>query len=296
LKGVLAIIEKNIITMPVKIEACVSEFVGTFFLVLTVGFNVLQHTALAPISIGAVLMSMVFATGKVSGGHFNPAVTLGVFLRDKIDFPSATAYVVSQLAGGCLAGCVYMLVLGATFTVAPGLGYSLSSAMMAELLFSTVLVFVVLSVATTAQDDGNWYYGLAIGFTVMAAAFAIGSISGCSLNPAVTFGVMFSHFVHTGEFLLSRLLVYTVTPLVGALFAVLLFWIIRRAEFEVQIPSADDPRDIEYLVESIEAKKFPNGNDLLASKSAAGNDPLGALTSSGTMSGTFQFPWRRGLD
>jgi len=269
---------------PVKIEACFSEFVGTFFLVLTIGYNVLQHTALAPVSIGAMLMAMIFATGKVSGGHFNPAVTFGVFLRDKIDFPSAAAYVVSQLAGGCLAGCIYMLVLGATFTLGPGVGYSLSSAMLAEMLFSTALVFVVLSVATTAQDDGNWYYGLAIGFSVMAAAFAIGPISGCSLNPAVTFGVMFSHFVHTGEFLLSRWLVYTVSPLVGALFAVLLFWIIRRAEFEVQVPSADDPRDIEYLVESLEPRNFAKS----PAKTSAGNDP----SSSGTMSGTFQFPWR----
>jgi len=277
--------------MPVKIEACLSEFVGTFFLVLTIGYNVLQHTALAPISIGAMLMAMIFATGKVSGGHFNPAVTFGVFLRDKIDSPSAAAYVVSQLAGGCLAACIYMLVLGASFTLGPGVGYSLSSAMLAEMLFSTALVFVVLSVATTAQDDGNWYYGLAIGFTVMAAAFAIGPISGCSLNPAVTFGVMFSHFVHTGEFLLSRWLVYTVTPLIGALFAVLLFWIIRRSEFHISL--ANDPGGIEYLVESIEARKFPSGKDLEA-KMSTGNDPLGAPTSSGTMSGTFQFPWRRG--
>lgn len=252
--------------MAVKIEACVSEFVGTFFLVLTIGYNVLQHTALAPISIGAMLMAMIFATGKVSGGHFNPAVTLGVLLRVKIDKPSALAYVVCQLCGGLLAGCIYKIVLGATFTLAPGAGYSLSTAATAELLFSMALVFVVLSVATTAQDDGNWYYGLAIGFTVMAAAFAIGPVSGCSLNPAVTSGVMLSHLIHTGDMVVSHWLVYTIAPLIGAVLAVLLFWIVRAAEYEVRIPTGDDPRDIEYLVDGLEAKKF--------ARNPAGTAPL----------------------
>jgi len=257
--------------MPPKIEACVSEFVGTFFLVLTIGYNVLQHTAMAPISIGAILMAMIFATGKVSGGHFNPAVTFGVLLREKIDASSAAAYVASQLFGGILAGCVYMSVLGATFSLGPGVGYSLSAAAGAEILFTAALVFVVLSVATTAQDDGNWYYALAIGFTVMAAAFAIGPISGCSLNPAVTFGVMISHLLHTGQLLVSRLLVYTFAPFIGALLAVLLFRIIRSAEYQVRLPTADDPRDIEYVVESLEPKQFQASPAATAPKNPGSN-------------------------
>jgi len=247
--------------MAVKIEACVSEFVGTFFLVLTIGYNVLQHTALAPISIGAMLMAMIFATGKVSGGHFNPAVTLGVLMRGKIDSTSALAYVASQLCGGLLAGSIYIIVLGATFTLAPGHGYSIATAFCAEMLFSTALVFVVLSVATTAQDDGNWYYGLAIGFTVMAAAFAIGPISGCSLNPAVTSGVMLSHLIHTGDMVVSHFLAYIVAPLIGSMIAVLLFRIVRSAEYEVRIPTGDDPRDIEYLVDGLETKSFSANPD-----------------------------------
>jgi len=243
--------------MSVKIEACVSEFVGTFFLVLTIGYNVLQRTALAPVSIGAMLTAMIFATGKVSGGHFNPAVTLGVFLRGKVDSLNAAAYVGSQLFGGFLAGFVYMEGLGATFTLGPGVGYTLTAVAIVEFLFTTALVFVVLSVATTAQDDGNWYYGLAIGFTVMAAAFAIAPISGCSLNPAVTFGVMLSHLMHTGEILTSRLLVYTLAPLLGAVFAALLFKVVRNAEYVVFLPThVKDTRDIEHIAESLEPQKF----------------------------------------
>jgi len=243
--------------MPVKIEACVSEFVGTFFLVLTIGYNVLQRTALAPISIGCMLMAMIFATGKVSGGHFNPAVTLGVFLRNgSVESTVAAANVGSQLLGGLLGGCAYKAILGASFTFGPGVGYTLSQALFGELLFSTALVFIVLSVATTQQDDGNWYYGLAIGFTVMAAAFAIGPVSGCSLNPAVTFGVMFSHLFHTGQLLVAYFVLCTVISLLGALLAVFLFNMIRAAEYDVPICG---PHDIEQIAQSqsqLEPQKF----------------------------------------
>lgn len=241
--------------MSLKLEACVSEFVGTFFLVLTVGYNVLQRTALAPLSIGSMLMAMIFATGRVSGGHFNPAVTLGVFLRGKVDSLSGAAYVGSQLLGGLVAGCVYTQLLGATFSIGPGLGYTMSSALLVEMLFTAALVFVVLSVATTAQDEGNWYYGLAIGFTVMAAAFAIGPISGCSLNPALTFGVMFAHLFHTGNIQLSTLLAYTIAALLGALLASLVFNVVRSAEYEVRSSVFD--KDLEYIAESIEPQKLP---------------------------------------
>lgn len=220
----------------VKVEAYIAEFVGTFFLVLTIGFNVLQNTALAPISIGSMLMSMIFATGKVSGGHFNPAVTLGVYGRGKIDGNNAVWYIACQLIGGLLAGVTYLSMLGATFTLGPGHGYGLGSVCIAEVLFTAALVFVVLSVATTAQDEGNWYFGLAIGFTVMAAAFAIGPISGCSLNPAVTFGVFFSNFLHTGYLRVSLWLLYTLSSLFGSLVAVMFFQIVREQEYKVPHP------------------------------------------------------------
>jgi aquaporin Z len=221
----------------VKVEAYISEFVGSFFLVLTVGFNVLQNTALAPISIGSILMAMIFATGKVSGGHFNPAVTLGVYCRggpNGIDGSNAFGYMATQLLGGLVAGLVYLAILGASFVLQPGVGYNLGAAFIVEVLFTAALVFVVLSVATTKQDEGNWYYGLAIGFTVMAAAFAIGPISGCSLNPAVTFGVLFSNFLHTGTLRVSLLLLYTVAPFLGALLAVAFFQVIREQEYKIQ--------------------------------------------------------------
>lgn len=233
--------------MQLKFEACASEFVGTFFLVLTVGFNALQNTALAPIANGSILVVMICATGKVSGGHFNPAVTFGVFLRGKVTPHTVGAYVVSQLSGGLAAGVVYSSILGASFALGPGAGFTLAAAALVELIFSAALVFVVLSVATTKQDEGNAYFGLAIGFTLMAAAFAIGPISGCSLNPAVSCGVMLSHLWHSGDLKMLRLLVYTVTPFLGAALAVAFFRVIRNEEWnQHEKVDAQTSKDMNY--------------------------------------------------
>lgn len=245
-----------------KIEAYISEFVGTFFLVLTVGFNVLQNTALAPISIGAMLMAMIFATGKVSGGHYNPAVTLGVYARGKIDGECACVYAMVQLFAGLVAGIVYLSVLGASFSLGPGIGYTLAAVCVVEVLFTAALVFVVLNVATTMQDSGNWYFGLAIGFTVMAAAFAIGPISGCSLNPAVAFGVMFSNFLHTGYLRVSILMLYMITPLIGAFIAVMFFQIVREQEYKFNVdkytqPTFETPRPTQSIAFSVPRSQSP---------------------------------------
>mmetsp|Transcript_94753 Transcript_94753/g.149907 ORF Transcript_94753/g.149907 Transcript_94753/m.149907 type:complete len:241 (+) Transcript_94753:101-823(+) len=214
-------------------EAFVSEFIGTYFLVLTVGFNVLQNTALAPVSIGAMLMAMIFSTGKVSGAHFNPAVTLGVLLRqNKIRQADAMVYMLVQILGAVCAGLTYVYVLGASFTLGPGVGYGYPAVFIVELLFTAALVFVVLNVATTAQDTGNWYYGLAIGFTVMSAAFAIGPISGCCLNPAVAIGIMLSNLVLKGSVKFLTLLVYIVASFLGAALAAGFFRVIREQEYK----------------------------------------------------------------
>jgi len=222
----------------IRSEALFSEFVGTFFLVFTVGLNVLQQTALAPVSIGLVLMVMIFATGGISGAHFNPSVTLAVLLADRgrgaFDWQNAVAYIVVQLFAGVIGGACYFWILGATFALQPGAGYNYLDAAVAEILFTSALVFVVLSTACTKQNEGNHYYGLAIGFTVMAAAFAIGPISGCSLNPAVTFGVIISNFIHTGYLRVSILLLYTLAPIFGALVAVLFFGMVREQEYKWQ--------------------------------------------------------------
>jgi aquaporin Z len=165
------------------------EFIGTFFLVFTVGSTVIGSGAgaLAPLAIGASLMVMIYAGGHISGGHYNPAVTLGVWLRGKCDTKDVIPYWVSQLVGASAAvAAVNFLKMGTP--VVPGT-LSVAPALLAEFLFTFALVFVVLNSATSKNTEGNSFYGLAIGMTVMTGAFAVGNISGGAFNPAVAFGI-----------------------------------------------------------------------------------------------------------
>lgn len=182
------------------------EFIGTFFLVLTIGCTVIEKGAgpFAPLAIGAALMVMIFAGGHISGGHYNPAVTLGVWLRGRCDTKDIVPYIISQAAGAVLAAFVVKL-LKAGAPVSPGSPSTLP-ALLAEFLFTFALVYVVLNVATAKGTSGNSFYGLAIGMTVMTGAFAVGNISGGAFNPAVALGLTvmgLSAWPHIWIFLLA---------------------------------------------------------------------------------------------
>jgi aquaporin Z len=167
----------------------VAELIGTFFLVLTIGCTVVGHGAgpFAPLAIGSALMVMIFAGGHISGGHFNPAVTLGVWLRGKCETKDVAPYMVFQVVGAMLAALV-VKYFKAGAAVAP-LQPATVPALLAEFLFTFALVYVVLNVATAKDTSGNSFYGLAIGFTVLVGAFSVGSISGGAFNPAVAVGI-----------------------------------------------------------------------------------------------------------
>ncbi|HEX4783503.1 MAG TPA: aquaporin [Candidatus Sulfotelmatobacter sp.] len=166
-----------------------AEFIGTFFLVLTVGCTVIGHGAgpLAPLAIGSALMVMIFAGGHISGGHFNPAVTLGVWLRGKCEAKDVAPYMIFQIIGAVLAALAVKFLKGGA-AVTP-LQPATIPALLAEFLFTFALVYVVLNVATAKGTAGNSFYGLAIGFTVLVGAFAVGNISGGAFNPAVAVGI-----------------------------------------------------------------------------------------------------------
>lgn len=165
-----------------------NEFIGTFFLVLVVGLAVANAWALAPLAIGATLMVMVYAGGHISGAHYNPAVTLGVWIRGKIRRKDAIGYWISQFVAGIWAAFVSYYLIGHTTLIAPGVGIGTHVALLCEFLFTFALVWVVLNVATTSSTAGNSYYGSAIGFTVMLSAYAVGNMSGGAFNPAVALG------------------------------------------------------------------------------------------------------------
>lgn len=166
------------------------EFIGTFFLVLTIGMTVIDPGgagAMAPLAIASALMVMVYAGGHISGAHYNPAVTIAVFLRGKCAAKDVVPYMVAQCAAAAAAaGLVLYFKSGATIVPMTPV---VVPALLAEFLFTFALAWVVLNVATAKANAGNSHYGLAIGFIVLAGAYAVGSISGGAFNPAVAIGL-----------------------------------------------------------------------------------------------------------
>ncbi len=172
----------------------VTEFIGTFFLVFTIGMTVVgtkfSDGVIPPIAIGSALMVMIYAGGHISGGHYNPAVTLGVFMRGRCPITDVPFYMIAQVLGGLAAAFLTLFLKGSDVTATiTALEPDVMKALIVEFLFTFALVYVVLNVATSKATAGNSNYGLAIGFTVMTGAFAVGAISGGAFNPAVAIGV-----------------------------------------------------------------------------------------------------------
>jgi aquaporin Z len=192
----------------------VVEAIGTLFLVFTVGAAVGSGSPLAPLAIGAVLMVMVYAGGHLSGGHYNPAVTLAALVRRRITVRDAAGYWLAQLGAGLLAAVLVRTVIDpahtAKTTTLTLTGASVLAAFAVELLFTFALCYVVLNVATSKDHPDNSFYGLAIGFTVLAGAVAVGAISGGAFNPAVTLGAAVM-----GMFAWPTLWVYLVAQVVA---------------------------------------------------------------------------------
>lgn len=206
-----------------------SEFLGTYMLVLGVGLNVLGGSQAPVWSIAAGLMCMIFALGSVSGAHFNPAVTVAILVsgRGKIKAADACMYIPVQIAGGICAAFTYVLMEnGKSFPLGPGKGFSWQQAAVAEVAFTFLLCYVVLSVATV-ESPLSEYFGLAIGSCVTAGGYAIGAISGGSLNPAVSFGIACS-----GGTPLNAVL-YTAFEIVGGVLAGGLFMFTHAKEYTI---------------------------------------------------------------
>jgi len=205
--------------LPAKV---VSEVLGTYILVLTVGLNVLAKSPAGAFSIAASLMCMIFALGDVSGAHFNPAVTTAILAIKGCSPKDAGIYMGAQVLGGVLAAITYTSIhAGASFAIGPGKGFGLGEVAVAEVFFTFVLCFVVLSVACSpSAGQGNYseIFGLAIGSCVTVGGCAIGGISGGSLNPAVSLGIAAGDAIGDSNFggIVKEGLAYCAFELVGA--------------------------------------------------------------------------------
>jgi aquaporin Z len=214
----------------------VVEAIGTFFLVFTVGMAVGRAGPLAPLAIGSVLMVMVFAGGHVSGGHYNPAVSTAVYLRGKMAQTEYVPYIVTQIVAGILAAVV-IIILGYDFNTSAKLAGA-GKMLIVEFLFTFALAYVVLNVATARGTEGNSFYGLAIGFTVGAGAFAVGSVSGGAFNPAVAIGAMVM-----GLLSWSDIWVYLLANFAGGAAAAMVFMYTQPAEKAFGDVRAAEPED-----------------------------------------------------
>jgi len=188
----------------------ITEFIGTFFLVLTVGLTG------NPLAIGAALMVMIYAGGHISGAHYNPAVTLAVLLRGKISGAEAIIYMGAQLVGAIAAALIVIVFKGVPAEASQQL--DINKAMIAEFLGTFALAYVVLNVATAKANTGNSYFGLAIGFTVLAMAFCFGDFSGGAFNPAVALGASIMKL-----FAWNNIWIYLVFCFAGGALAAIIF-------------------------------------------------------------------------
>jgi aquaporin Z len=215
--------EGNNVSHPLDRKLAV-EFIGMFVFMFTVGMATNKAGAgpLAPLAIGSVLMVMVFAGGHISGGHFNPAVSTAVFVRGRMTSTEYGGYIVTQVVAALVAGLVVRYV-GGHESAAPVA--SSGKMLVAEFLFTFALGWVVLNVATARGTHGNSFYGLAIGFTVVAGAYAVGGISGGAFNPAIAIGAMVTGLLHW-----SNIWIYFIADLLGGAVAAYAFLYVQPAE------------------------------------------------------------------
>ena len=197
----------------------ITEFIGTFFLTLTICTAAAFGTAgsYAPFAIASTLMVMIYAGGHVSGAHYNPAVTISIYLRGACDKSEVVPYIASQVVAGVMGAMVASNVLMPDGEVGP-LVMDTGPAFGAELMFTFALAYVILNVATSESTDGNGYYGAAIAFVVLAGALTVGPISGASFNPAVT-----ASLISAGVMGAADSWVHLVPQLIGGILAALVF-------------------------------------------------------------------------
>tara|TARA_B100000902_G_scaffold119929_1_gene120315 strand:- start:1166 stop:1822 length:657 start_codon:yes stop_codon:yes gene_type:complete len=203
-------------TTPTSNAKMASEFIGTFFLTMTIFIAAVLGLGgdIAPFGIAATLMVMIYALGHISGAHFNPAVSIGLFLRGACSKDDLPFYLMAQLAAGVVAGLIGVnLFAGDVAISAFEFAEVTNSVLAAEFLFTFALMFVILHVAT--EQDGNPFYGAAIAFTVLAGAITVGGISGGSFNPAVT-----SMLMVTGKLAVADCWMHLMPQLAGAVVAV----------------------------------------------------------------------------
>ena len=207
-----------------SLKKYIVEFIGTFFLVLTICMTSYSKVSadLQPLAVGTMLMVLIYSMGYLSGAQFNPAISLAIYLRGRINLKEMGFYWIAQILGAVAAAMMTAVLISAK----PPVGliastpqfFSMVPALIAEVLGSFALTWVILTVATSKALDGNNFYGLAIGFTVTALMYTLGSVSGSAFNPVVAIASCIAHLSTW-----NNLWIYMVGGLGGAVLATMAF-------------------------------------------------------------------------
>ena len=210
--------------MTMSLKKYIVEFIGTFFLVLTICMTSYSKVSadLQPLAVGSMLMVLIYSMGYLSGAQFNPAISLALYLRSRINLKEMGFYWIAQILGAVAAAMITAVLISAK----PPVGliastpqfFSMVPALIAEVLGSFALTWVILTVATSKALDGNNFYGLAIGFTVTALMYTLGSVSGSAFNPVVAIATCIAHLSTW-----NNLWIYMVGGLGGAALATMAF-------------------------------------------------------------------------
>ncbi|MGD9621851.1 MAG: MIP/aquaporin family protein [Mycolicibacterium sp.] len=199
----------------VSLHKYLAEFIGMFvFMFAVLGIVASKaDVAATAIGVGAVLMVMVYAGGHVSGGHFNPAVSIAAYFRGALPLSDLGPYLGAQVLGSGAAFVAGYAVWRDSYRNGSALDLDghVWAAFLAEFVFTFALCYVVLHTATSKDNEKNGFYGLAIGFTVAAGVVAVGAVSGAAFNPAITFGLMLAGFLAW-----KFLWVYLIAQVLGA--------------------------------------------------------------------------------
>lgn len=204
-------------------KSYVTELIGTFFLVLVIALTG------DPVAIGAILVAMIYAGGYISGAHYNPAVTLAMFMRGKLNIRESAFYMLAQIVGAILAAIAVLVITGTRFVPEPGPTATLGAFILIEALFGFALATVALHTTTSHKVVHNQYYGIAIGLVITAGVYAGAKFSGAAYNPAVALGPVLIDLKNIAEHG-PNLIWYILAPLVGAALASIVYRITADAE------------------------------------------------------------------
>ncbi len=205
-------------------RSALAEAISTFLFVFSIIGAVNSKSPLTPLAIGLALTVLVYASGHISGGHLNPAVSFGALIRGALSVSGFIVYIIAQFVGGALAALLSFVVWP---HAASPMKIAVGPAFLVEALGTLILVWVVLNTATSKDHPDNSFYGLAIGGSVFVSAVAVGGISGGGFNPAVALGLSIS-----GQFDIANLWLYILAPLVGGAIAAILFRVLNSDDLK----------------------------------------------------------------